>query len=277
MLPRRTIMKSTFALLACLVACAPPTRPPAAPAVAAHVATVAPASQTVVLPPSEALAPAPAPARPAVPCRALGYAPSICTGGVELVVDDSGAAGLADDSDFDAWFRAHGATSPKRDAESSCQSARLGAEEALICNPIRHVERGRVESGNWFYRVVERRQIYVVRGHRAVSVFDQPVRLMPLDSFEDAGPLFGVEIHLEAGALTVREHQPGSCATAREALAKETRDATNEHDATRLGWARLDRRLVDELCAGLGRYPWRAAGALLREAPARAPAGHTSF
>lgn len=265
-------------LYACGAPAALPARGAAAPAPVLQTPVPSAAKQAATVEPPPTPTPTPRPADE--PCRPLQYAPSVCTGGRPLVVDDSAGQGatLTDLDDFDGWFRARGAAPPKRDTESWCQSARFGVEEAVICGPIRHVQRGRVGSGSWYYRVLERRQIYVVRGHRALSVFDRPVSLMPLDSFDvDDGPLFSIEIHLEDHALTLRERQPGSCAEARAELASNQRDAKRDKDTTQLGWSRLDQSLVEELCAGLGRYTWHATGNVRREALVQPRSGHTSF
>lgn len=201
---------------------------------------------------------------PSAPCLPLGLAPSFCH---RADRDRTGEPLHAEEQE--AWFRARHANAPKRDIDQGCFETRVGSppEDALDCTWMTQPSRGVPSSSRHVYRVLWSRKIFVVRSGQRVTVFDRPVGLAvldPLDSDGDQGPLFVVDVELEPSGteLVLSEVGEGACAeAARHTQKLRTEGAASKSSWDResgVAWAQFDGELAARICAGVGRYPWKA-------------------
>lgn len=219
---------------------------------------------------------------PSAPCLPLGLAPSFChradreTSGEPLHAEEQ-----------EAWFRARHAKAPKRDVDGACFETKVGApaEDALVCTWMTQPSRGAPSSPRHVYRVLWSRKIFVARGGQSVTVFERPVELDmldPIDFDSKQGPLFAVDLQLAPPGteLALSEVEEGACAEAARHTQKLRTDAAGSKNTWDreggVAWAQFDGELAARICAGVGRYRWKA-GVFVPEKAVSPPSSNTSL
>jgi hypothetical protein len=168
------------------------------------------------------------------------------------------------------WYADLGAPVPTETLPPQCHEMRVGpsSEAALVCErmnqPFERV------GGEDVFRAVLNYVIVTVRKGRAVTLFDRAYYIEVFDKeVIERGPLFALDVELSASGteVEVRELAPGACAAAAAFLADEERTRGREPDkaarASGLAWTRFDEKLLNRVCAGVGRYVW-SGGAFSR-------------
>ena len=272
---RVTLCAAALVTVAACGRSVPPARPKPVVAVVEQAASASTADASL---PPVASADAGAVSEPAAPCLPLGLAPSFChradrerTTGDPLYAEAQ-----------EAWFRARHGKAPKRDIDEACFESKVGSppEDALVCHWMTQPSRGAPSSTRHVYRVLWHRKIFVVRGGQSVTVFERPVQFDMLDSFDfdgTQGPLFAVDFELAPSGteIALSEVREGACAEAARLTQKQRSEAAGSKSVwdreSGVAWAQFDGELAARICAGVGRYRWKAGMFVLDDGVPRPP------
>jgi hypothetical protein len=150
------------------------------------------------------------------------------------------------DVDAAAWLTAHGVKPPKNLHDPCCcveRTAGTSAEAALHCRDATGV--AVPESATIAIRDV----IWVVRGGKAVTVFDAWTAFENMDNPPGSPPMIALELTFDSSSRTITAVDPGA--------SRHRCDRRPKPSAKDSAGERIYRQWIDRICAGRGTYRWR--------------------